>query len=557
MQGQPWQQSGPAPQPGFGGPTQQWAQQPPQFADRPVTAGSAGPLPRQKGSKKMWLGLGALASVVVIVAGGLYFFLGGSKPISGADTAEGAVKATLTAMESRDLLRVVELTPEAERQGLYPVIKAVADGAETLNVVDTNDPQAALSGLTMKTRDVEFSSKEIREDLVKVSMTRGSFEFEFDPDGLNPGVKETLGDSEENLRRESETVRAQDLQVGSRSNRSDAFVMVAKDPSGWYVSPLYTALEYIAVDQGVRPIADPKVNVQSFGSPEEAVKASMEAGAKVATGGDVARFANTLSPYEARAVLTYAPAFEDEGSFNYLYAASVDSAKFSTEKVSDGVVKVIPDRVEVSGEDSSYYSSSSTITIEGSCARTSSGRGDSACLGDLVGDELDAFMLRGLADPVGLPMAGALRSGAPYVVAVNDGGWHLSVIGTYFGLVADALTGLEPIDGLWLVGPDLGARVPPTDSISKGRSNKITLQEQGTLPGFSAAVVNLDGSEGRNVQIDLDCAAECSAVLVGQGGRIDYDYTYRDSSVQVSGRSDGTDARLMLFGTGSVTVDYS
>lgn len=559
--GQPWQPQDPGQQfgqPQFGPPPQQWAQQPPQFGDRPVMGAPAGPPPAKRDSRKLMYGLGALGVVVALVAGGLFFLLGGSKPVSGADTAEGAVKATLTAMESRDLLRVVELTPEAERQGLYPVIKALADGAKTIDAVDTADPRGALSGLTMKTQDLRLDTQEIREDLVKVSMTSGTVEFEFDPDGLNGTAKEAFTGPDSDLRKESETIDVADLQVGYGRDRSDAFVMVVKDSSGWYVSPLYTALEYLAVDQGVRPAADPKVDVQSFGSAEEAVKASLEAGAKVSTGGDVAQFANTLTEYEARAVMTYAPAFAENSYIEYLYDASVDSATFTTEKVSDGVAKVIPDKVVVSGEDSSYYSSPETITIEGSCARTtSSGRG---CLQEVIEEEFSYGVVRP-SDPISLPMIGAARAGNPYVIAVDDGGWHLSVIGTYFGLVADALTDLQPMDGLWLVGSEMGSRVPQTDSIGTGRSQKITISEQGSVPGFKVAVVNLEGSAGRTVDVDVDCSGDCNVILVGPGQTVDYDWSFEGSSyssgTNVSGRVDGADARLVIYGSSTAMVDYS
>lgn len=189
----------------------------------------------------MVAGGGVLSLICYLVVSGLL----GRGP-SGANSPEDAVKAFVSALQSKDIAAVAAaLDPDEERQ-LVSLVEQVQTTAADGGVTSKGQEFA---GVDFRIADVTYAPKNLSERVARVDITGGTITLA----GVN---RSKLPLALQGLTVDPD-LDSLDLATLTVANEAETgreirpFVMVVKEESGWFVSPLFTGAELLAQQEGV------------------------------------------------------------------------------------------------------------------------------------------------------------------------------------------------------------------------------------------------------------------------------------------------------------------
>ena len=260
---------------------------------------------RRVPARALAIGLG-----VVALAGGTAFAVqsfGGGE--SGAATPEEAATRLVDAIAAEDVLGVIDLLPEGERDLLRDLTTDARDEYQRLGVLSDTFSLDGFNGVDIVAEDVEVDVDEITDGLAMVTITDGEFSVEVDGDELTGN----LGEVVEAVADE----RDAEIEVDDTEDEADAeelaasFAVVEED-GRWHPSLAFTAAELArqsSFDDDGNPLDEPDltdgVEPEGADDPEAAVQALIDAGASLDAEDAIA----ILDPGEARALQIYSQYF--------------------------------------------------------------------------------------------------------------------------------------------------------------------------------------------------------------------------------------------------------
>ncbi|HET9059856.1 MAG TPA: hypothetical protein VFN61_08035 [Acidimicrobiales bacterium] len=297
----PWQPPAQQPEgPGSGLP-EQWPV--------PAGAGGAGPIggehstltepvpphsPPAKGRGRL---LGAAALAVVLVGGGA----GASVALSsgsggGASTPSQAVDNMLQAIQSSDVIGVMDDLAPGERNAIAPGLQDVFGQLKRIGVLDSTADLQHITGFSASFHGYSTSTRQINSSLAAVTLTGGSSAASLDPNQL------PLGSYFKSLAVAATTGQ---VQKSSSSMGPSTFATVQVGGS-WYVSLGYS-IAINALQSAGKPMTPPAGAIIPAGadSPQDAVTAMFTSVSNL----DLQSLIADLDPGEMAALDAYAPLF--------------------------------------------------------------------------------------------------------------------------------------------------------------------------------------------------------------------------------------------------------
>lgn len=405
---------------------------PPTFAPVPPPpwAGPGAPPPAQAKPKRGLLAL-VLVLVGVLALGGIAFAIvratAGSS--GGEDDPEAAARALAQAVADEDPAAAIATMNPEEVRTLGELYGDVKEQAAELGFAGKDD--RTFAGIDLTTNGLLFEVDELSSDVAKVTVTGGSIGYDIRTSQLGPQVQAILeqeaaddgdGDDPDEPPKEPEERTSGSLTPEDVSHRRDGsgperdpFLMMVKRDGGWYVSPMYTAAQYVVELNGLPPgrfdLEDAPATAES---PTQAVERLSEAMADV----DAEAATSHLSDDELAILRSYETAL-DELIDNALSdseiedaRATIESLELDEEPLDDGAVKVVVTAVEGTVTfDRDGDEERSDFTWDGRCLAITGEEDDSE---DCITADTRRF---------GLTEA--------FLVAVEeDGGWRVSPVST-------------------------------------------------------------------------------------------------------------------------------
>lgn len=192
--------------------------------------------------------------VLLLVVGvlGVRALTGGG---SGAGSAEAAVEQMVDGIAAEDPVAVVAAMNPEEVRILGDLIGASQDRIAELGFVDGADPWA---GAEAEVTSLELSTEELADGVVQVNIDELEIDWEVDPEATSDRFQEVIdassSDEEDEPEREDGSFDEGDLVAeDDEGDEVDPFVVAVEEDGSWYVSPMYTAAQYIAVLTDTEP----------------------------------------------------------------------------------------------------------------------------------------------------------------------------------------------------------------------------------------------------------------------------------------------------------------
>lgn len=389
---------------------------------------------------------------VVAVAGGAAFALqafGGDA--SGAATPEEAATRLVDAIAQEDILGVIDLLPEGERELFEYIATTARDEYQRLGLLSESFSLDGFPGVDITAEDVEVETEELSDGLVSVTITGGEFSAAVDGDTVVGNLGSVIEDIAD--------ARDIELEVDDAEGYADAddvmaqFVVIEED-GRWHPSLAFTIAEFARLGASYdeppdAPDLDDGIEPDGAGSPEEAIQALLDAG----TSFDLEAALAVLDPGELRAVHVYSELFlpddldppDDVEIHAELTSADVES-------IGGGASRVVPTGFELSFESEG---ASAEIVFDGGCAsidvQPPEGEGEPIDEELCIGDDVDELLPEDFAD-IEVPeelqeVAEAflpLRLGI--VTVERDGEHFVAPIRTYADVLFGLTSGLERSD---------------------------------------------------------------------------------------------------------------
>lgn len=420
------------------------------------------------GGKKLLVGLGAL----VVVGGGAFAslsLLGGSDD-RGASSPEEAGQELVAALNQSDVLGVIDLLPDGERDVLLAVTDQLSSEGQRLGLLDDTFRLDGFDGVTITIDDPEFDVEELSDSdagsLSRVSLVGGDASIEVDADALEGNVGGTLADlideagGEVDAEDFDDSVDIADF-LDDLESESDDFgvpftnpfsVAVVEDDGRFFPSIGFTVAEFARQeanqfafdDEGVdAPDLDDGIEPEGAGSPEEAVQALIDA----ATGADAEAALALLDPEEMGALQAYVPAFTDLPSGDSS-GVDIEVTDADVESLGGGVNRVQITGLTVEGD---LLGVGIDFVLDGSCVELS------VDVPDEDGFELDRTCFdepveSDIADDVDIPeeiaeLASIFSGNESGIITVERDGEHfISPIRTLTDSVAGSVAGVDRED---------------------------------------------------------------------------------------------------------------
>ncbi len=273
----------------------------------------------------------------------------------GASDPEEAVRDLAEAVVKEDPAAALAVMNPEEVRALGELYSDVEDRARALGYAPKGK---ALGGIDLRLSGLRYEVTELGDDVAKVTVTGGAIRYDVTRSRLGRQVnrvieRETASDGSDDVdepapkpeARYTGSVPVEDLAPPSEGGPAGSpFLMAVKHGGGWYVSPMYTAAEYLVRAQdlpasrfkGVEP-AEPTAD-----SPEAAARALAKALAKVDTDAAV----DQLSGAELLVLRSYRQALDE--ALNRLLddndverpRAEVDTVALDTRPLDDGEARV-------------------------------------------------------------------------------------------------------------------------------------------------------------------------------------------------------------------------
>ena len=466
----PWQPVGPPPP---GQPLGVWGP-PPGSAPLPSQGAWGPPAAPRRGRATLPLVLlvvGALAlaavgfAVVRAVSGG-----GG-----GASSPEDAVADLAEAVGKEDPAAALAVMNPEEVLALGDLYTDVEDRARALGYAPKGK---ALAGVDLRLSGLRYKAVELGGDVAKVNVTGGTLRYDvtrsrlgrqvnrvIERNAANDGSDDPDAPAPEPDERSGGSVPLADLAPPSEGGPTGSpFLMAVKHGDGWYVSPMYTAAEYLvqAQDLPAGTFDDVDPGEATADSPEAAARALATALSEVDTDAAVAQLSGTellaLRSYRKALDEAVQQAFDD--SEVERPRADIDTVDFTTQELDDGSVEVSIAKAKGTARwTDPDGDQQADFEWDGRCLRTS--REDADDSKNCITVDTRRF---------GITKA--------FVVATEeDGGWRISPVSTLLRYARMVLPRLDAN----LVSRLLGIQdsVDPTGKATVGRAFDARLNDAG------------------------------------------------------------------------------
>jgi hypothetical protein len=270
-------------------------------------------------------------------------------------------------------------------------------------------------------------SEQVEPDLALVTLDAGTLDATVDPADTTGLLHTALANSDTASSGASFSLNIAD--VNARLDRPVLVAAVQRDGS-WYVSPTYTAGEYLLRSTGAirAPVGAGEGQQKTYDTPEAAAQGLLDQVAAAVESQHSAVLAEGLAPAEAEAVLTYRRGIDELLDDLKVHAQNWDASFEVVENTGDTAI-VRPRLITIDGDDG-YHSG--TIEIQDGCLILNGDR--RGCLAE--GAEVNEVTewLRGTQLDVD-----------PDLVVVRDGdGWRVSADATALHSLTRALDGISP-----------------------------------------------------------------------------------------------------------------
>jgi hypothetical protein len=397
----------------------------------------------------------AIAVGVVALAGaGVFAFQSFTGDERGAASPEEAATRLADAVADEDVLGVVDLLPEGERDLLRDITTQARDEYQRLGVLSDTFSLDGFQGVDIVAEDIEVDVDEITEGLAVVTITDGSFSVEVDGDELVGN----LGDVVETIAEERDVeIEVDDVEEEADADELEASFAVIEEDGRWFPSIGFTIAElgrqFDASFDDEAETADPPdlddgVEPEGAASPEAAIQALLDAGTSLDPEAAIA----VLDPGEMRALQVYSQFFElERGESDTEIEAELTDAE--VDDLGGGASRVVPTGLEVRFETDD--GSTGEVVLEDGCVNVDiqPPDGDDGppfeeefCFGEdgeLLGDEVgEVEVPEELQD-----VAEAFQPIRLGVVTVERDGEHfVAPIRTVADLLLGVTRGLEPED---------------------------------------------------------------------------------------------------------------
>jgi hypothetical protein len=408
------------------------------------------------------VGVGALAITAMIGSGG-------------ADSPEGAVRQLAEAVSHKDPLAAVDVLMPSEVRSMRESVKNITKRAADLRIV--NEASKPLEGVNLAVNHLELKTEPLADGYAKVVITSGEFSAETHRAQVSPLLQKAWRDGQDGSTKT-------DLSRLTGDSGLDTFVVVVRQGGGWYVSPAYTALEYIR-EANHYPAADfgsAKAKNAELGAdtPQAAVEDALHAW-QASNWSRLIALAppDELPIYDYRAMIA-ASATDTEVDFSIDHLSTT-----ATESGDTAIVKL--DASGTTGSDGAKWQ------VGGSCASfleqaSNSDSGSGLCLsGDLAGTV-----------PFGLMMMGGSaetpKTGPISISAVREGGrWFVSPVTTVLDVVDATVRNIDQRSVYTLLG--LAYELPPDGTITLDQPFDVATNQS----YYGAKVYEFEGKAGQQV----------------------------------------------------------
>ncbi|GIU88392.1 MAG: hypothetical protein KatS3mg009_2907 [Acidimicrobiia bacterium] len=447
-------------------------------AVRPATPapgeGAAGPVPSVamepgpgRRGRHPWRSVVAAAGLAALLGVGT---LGIASLLSGGGAAspEAAVRRLADAVAAEDPLAAVGALAPAEVQGLRDAVGDAARRAEEVRLVE--DASAPFAGVDVTVTDLDLSSEELAPGFAKVTLHAGRLDAQARREDVSELVREAWhGDDDAVWHGTLDTAEA-DVDV-------QPFVIAVRERGGWYVSPAYTALEWLRVlnDLPAADLGSGRAAAPGAESPEGAVRGALDALA-----------ANDWDRLWAYATPDQLPLYDYRDALRELLAD--ERFEFTVDTFS-ATTDVDGDVARVSVTASGTYSDGGRWYADPRCVRWQDGGAPASppgCAGP-AGDPYGPWLAVGATHD---GTATVVRS-VPVTVVRRDGRWFVSAMATVTEVIRAGVAGIDEQDVFGLLG--LEHLLEPDGELELGRS--VTLP-----PGVASTYVyEFEGRAGRRV----------------------------------------------------------
>jgi hypothetical protein len=378
----------------------------------------------------------------------------------GADSPEGAVRQLADAVEHKDALAAVDVLEPTEVRSMRETVKGITHRAADLKIVD--DASQPLAGVDLSVDHLQLSSTDLADGYAKVTITSGTLSATAHREALSHLLQDATRTWEPGQR--SNEV---DLARLASGNDLPTFVMTVRHDGHWYVSPMYTALEYAREAAGGPPADFGSAHAAQLGadSPELAVSDAFHAW----QAGDWNRLI-ALAPPDELPVYDYRAWLDQEGADSHP-DFTIDSLTTTADVSGDhGIVKLSGSGTMGSGSDRQTWQVGGTCpslgdwwanswTFSDGTESASSATGPGLCLaGDLAPSV-----------PYGLflaqPEPDTAASGPVSIEVVReDGRWFVSPVSTALDLVDSFVAHVDERTLYPLI--NLGYLLPPDGALT-------------------------------------------------------------------------------------------
>ena len=254
-------------------------------------------------------GIGA----VLLVGAGVFAFGALRGTDGGSKTPESAVDALLASFSNEDPVAMINSMAPSEMRTLG---SAMQKNVKTLDgqgeagqrLVDRGvdlDLNDLLPGLQIDIKSTDYKVEDLGDDVARVDIASLDATWSFDPqeffDRLD--IEKISGGlfTEDDLAGISEKSSGNITEDDLRVVGDQSFVMAVREQGKWYVSPMYTVLEYLRVDGGFPKADFSKPTGWGADSPEAAIEQMVRALGK----SDVSGVIEALPPGRYKALYAY------------------------------------------------------------------------------------------------------------------------------------------------------------------------------------------------------------------------------------------------------------
>jgi hypothetical protein len=443
---------------------------------------------RRFGSFVAAAGIAALVGVTALAVTAMF----GS---GGADSPEGAVRQLADAITHKDPLAAVDVLVPSEVRSLRETVHAATQRAADLKIV--NEASQPLAGVDLSVDHLQLSSESLADGYAKVTITSGEISASSHRAQLSALLRNAFriggGDAQGQA----------DLSKIAASQNLPTFVVVVRQDGRWYVSPAYTAFEYVREING-DPAADfGSANPAQLGSatPESAVADALHA----AQAGNWDRLFALAPPdelplYDYRAMLDNETATANQPDFtigDLSTTASVDGDTATVELTASGTFGSDHSKWQLGGTCPSQTASAGSVSNGGFSLSSGSGgsvgqvgvTGSSSwCFSGDVGAELP-FSLRVF------PNSGeTMPSGPVSISVVREGGrWFVSPVTTVLKVVDSAIEHVDQRTVYTFLG--LAYELPPDGTVKLDQPFQVSAAKS----VLASQVYAFDGKSGERV----------------------------------------------------------